>query len=125
VNCEIISGGDLRVGDSVAIVPNSHQPKRVNPGHKPPAFFVKPADRTLEQAKGMVIPPFVAFVMAAIDPEGFERLEAGYRSAGQNFWSPQAYSAGKLMIRIRMPLGLVALAATAAATLAVGKRLVR
>lgn len=104
VNCEILQGGAIRVGDTVAVVPNSHQPKRCNPGTKPPAFFIKPSDRTAEQAKSLVIPPFVATIMCLVDPEGFQRVEDGYGSVGCGFWSPKAYQAGMLAKKLRAPL---------------------
>ena len=116
MNCEILEGGAIRVGDSVAVLPNTHQPKRANPGQKPPAFFIRPADRTVEQHKSMVIPPFVAFVMCLIDPVGFQRLEDGYGSVGQHFWSPKAYAAGMRAKQLRVPLLVVGVAASLALT---------
>lgn len=104
VNCEILQGGTIRVGDVVAVVPNSHQPKRCDPGTKPPAFFIKPSERTAEQAKSMVIPPFVATIMCLVDPVGFQRVEEGYSSVGAHFWSPKAYKAGMLAKKARAPL---------------------
>eukprot|EP00316_Scyphosphaera_apsteinii_P012635 CAMPEP_0119319696 /NCGR_PEP_ID=MMETSP1333-20130426/50092_1 /TAXON_ID=418940 /ORGANISM="Scyphosphaera apsteinii, Strain RCC1455" /LENGTH=219 /DNA_ID=CAMNT_0007326169 /DNA_START=1 /DNA_END=657 /DNA_ORIENTATION=+ len=72
VNCEILTGGVVSVGDSVAVIPNTHQPKRANPGMKPPAFFIKPSERTAEQQKSMTIPPIVAAIMCLVDPVGFQ-----------------------------------------------------
>ena len=104
VNCEVIDGGVVNVGDEVAIIPNTHQPKRANPGHKPPGFFTKPAERSAAQVKGMAIPPLVAFIMCLSDPAGFQRLEDGYNSAGQHFWSPKAYKAGQVAAKWRIPI---------------------
>ena len=110
VNCEILHGGRVRVGDIVAVVPNTHQPKRANPGHKPPAFFVQPSKRTAEQAKAMVIPASVAARMCLVDPAGWQRLEDAYNSAGVRFWSPRAYRAGLLARRARATLVVAMLA---------------
>ena len=114
VNCEILKGGTVCVGDEVAVIPGTHQPKRVNPGTKPPGFFVRPKDRTHEEHASMIIPPAVAFGMSLMDPAGFERIESGYRSVGVNFWTPQAYRAGQFAKKLRAPL-LVAVAAAVVA----------
>lgn len=117
MNCEILEDGNVHVGDDVAIVPNTYQPKRSNPGTKPSAFFIRPADRTAEQAKTMIIPPVVAFIMCLVDPIGFQRVEDGYKSAGQHFWSPKAYRAGMYAKTLRSPLiAAVAVAALAGIT---------
>ena len=115
VNCEILEGGDVRAGDAVAVVPGSHQPSRANPGAKPAGFFVNPSSRTADEARSMVIPPMVAAVMALVDPRGFQRVEDGYASVGQHFWSTAAYKAGARAAKLRGPL----LAAGSAALLAV------
>ena len=118
VNCEILQGGAVSVGDAVCVVPGSHAPARANAGFKPPAFFVKPNERTAEEAAGMVIPAPVAFLMCLVDPAGFQRVEDGYASAGQHFWSPKALEAGNLAKKLRAPL----LAATAALAVAVSAK---
>ena len=38
------------------------------------------------------------------DPAGFQRLEDGYNSAGQHFWSPKAYKAGQVAAKWRIPI---------------------
>ena len=114
VNCEILMGGTVCVGDEVAVIPGTHQPKRVNPGTKPPGFFVRPKDRTHEEHASMIIPPAVAFGMSLMDPAGFERIEYGYQSVGVHFWTPQAYRAGQLAKKLRVPL-LVAIVAAVVA----------
>ncbi len=122
VNCEVLTSGTIRVGDEVRVAtttnedddrdPQSrpHIRRRASPGHKPPAFFVKPSDRTAEQVRGMIIPPLIAACMCMIDPAGFVRVERGYNSVGQRFWSPRAYGAGMLVRTLRAPL-LIAIAA--------------
>lgn len=121
VNCEILKGGTVCVGDEVAVIPGTHQPKRVNPGTKPPGFFVRPKDRTHEEHASMIIPPAVAFGMSLMDPAGFERIESGYRSVGVNFWTPQAYRAGQLAKKLRAPL----MVAVAAAVVALAVKLLK
>jgi hypothetical protein len=117
-----LEGGDVSVGDSVAVIPDTHQPKRANPGTKPPGFFVKPSDRTVEQAKSMVIPPFVAAIMCLIDPVGFERVEDGYSSTGQHFWSKKAYEASMYAKSLRAPLLVGACVAVLAVVVSVARR---
>ena len=103
VCCEILpplgkDGGKLaiKVGDAVAVIPDTHNPKRINVGFKPPGFFVRPEELSLEDVKKMIIPPFVAAVMALWDPEGFMRVERAYNDGGGVlFWSPKAYAVGK------------------------------
>ena len=114
MNCEILKGGTVCVGDVVEVIPGTHQPKRVNPGTKPPGFFIQPSKRTHEEHASMVIPPAVAFGMSLMDPAGFERIEGGYRSVDVHFWTPQAYRAGQLAKKLRAPL-LVAVAAAVVA----------
>jgi hypothetical protein len=108
VNCEILEGGVIHVGDAVDVIPNTHQPNRVNPGHKPPPFFIKPSERTPEQVKQMVIPPLIAGIMCFVDPAGFMRLESGYGSVGLKFWSSEAYAVGMAVKKVRTPLLITA-----------------
>lgn len=112
VNCEILEGGDVHVGDSVAVVPDTHQPKRCDPGMKPAPFFIRPSERTPEQVKQMVIPSFVAMIAVLWDPVGFQRLEDGYRSAGVNFFSVEAYDAAMRTKRCVKPAAYLTVAAT-------------
>lgn len=114
VNCEVLpplTGDNERamicqvsVGDAVSIIPNTHQPERINVGRKPPGFFIRPADRTTEDHKKMTTPPFIALIASLIDPEGFQRVENAYNSVGQRFWSADAYGIGLLGKSIRIPL---------------------
>eukprot|EP00747_Dinoflagellata_sp_TGD_P169003 gnl/TRDRNA2_/TRDRNA2_196790_c0_seq1.p1 gnl/TRDRNA2_/TRDRNA2_196790_c0~~gnl/TRDRNA2_/TRDRNA2_196790_c0_seq1.p1 ORF type:complete len:289 (-),score=26.33 gnl/TRDRNA2_/TRDRNA2_196790_c0_seq1:91-885(-) len=122
VNCEILTGGDIRVGEPVAIVPNTYQPNRTDAGSKPPPFFIRPSERTLEQAKQMVIPTFTAMMICAVDPDGFERVEIGYQAGGHHFWSPKAYTAGKLVKHMRKPVMCLTVAAAMGAVVAIFMR---
>ena len=110
VNCEIIQGGAVRVGDTLAVVPGSYQPKRATAGHKPEGFFIRPSQRTAEMIRKMPIPVLVAMRMALIDPIGFQRAEDGYTSVGCTFFPPKAYRAGALVIKWRNPVLVAVLA---------------
>lgn len=121
VNCEILTPGAVSVGDEVGVVADTHQPRRANPGHKPPAFFVRPSERTAGQARSMVIPPAIAAIMCLLDPTGFRRVEDGYNSVGQHFWSRRAHGAGVLAGALRSPL-LFAAAATLVAVVKLNMR---
>eukprot|EP00593_Proboscia_inermis_P012378 CAMPEP_0171310928 /NCGR_PEP_ID=MMETSP0816-20121228/21121_1 /TAXON_ID=420281 /ORGANISM="Proboscia inermis, Strain CCAP1064/1" /LENGTH=266 /DNA_ID=CAMNT_0011795331 /DNA_START=77 /DNA_END=877 /DNA_ORIENTATION=+ len=103
VNCEILQGGEIRVGDAVFMMPNTYQPDRVDIGTKPPAFFIRPIDRSAEDVKEMSIPPFIGMIMCFMDPEGFQRVQEAYSSVGHNFWSPNAYRAGLIVKKVKMP----------------------
>ena len=72
----------------------------------------------------MIIPTFVAVIMCLVDPAGFERVEAGYTSAGTHFWAPKAYKAGMIAKKLRMPLMATAVATLLAVAIAVGSRFV-
>ena len=48
VNCEVICGGKVRIGDTVQIVRGSHNPARINTGGKSESFFLRPRLRTPE-----------------------------------------------------------------------------
>ena len=110
VNCEIIQGGTVRVGDTVAVVPNTYQPKRATAGHKPEGFFIRPSQRTAEMVRKMPIPVLAAMKMALIDPVGFQRAEDGYTSVGCTFFPPKAHRAGALVIKWRNPVLVAVLA---------------
>ena len=56
---------------------------------------------------------------------GFQRVQRGYSSAGQHFWSPEAYEAGMRARRLRTPLGCLAVAAAVGAGVAVFLRVRR
>jgi len=107
VNCEILEGGAITVGDTVEVVPGTHRPEKINVGLKPPGFFIRPADRSAKMVKGMIVPVYIAAVMAFIDPAGFQLVEEGYNAAGQHFWSPKAYKAGLVVKKTRTPFGVV------------------
>lgn len=113
VNCEVLppvsnEGGaadqKIKVGDKVEVIPGTYQPGRINVGNKPAGFFTRPADRSLEEVKGLVTPSWIAALASMWDPEGFRRVEAAYNSVGQRFWSPDAYATSLLVMAMRIPL---------------------
>jgi len=126
VNCEVLpplldetkegTAGEIKVGDAVAIIPNTHQLERIDIGRKPPGFFIRPADRTTADVQKMAMPPLIAGIVSLIDPEGFQRVENAYNSVGQCFWSPKAYAMGLLFKSIRIPF----LATVSVALLSIG-----
>lgn len=93
VSCEVLVGGSLDVGDSVRVVPESHEPERVDTGGKGEVFFLRPKLRSAEQVrasrKGMA--ELYARVSVS-DPEGAGRATAAYASVGLSFWPrPDAF----------------------------------
>jgi len=95
--------GEIRVGDSIDIVSGSYQPNRMDAGRKPPSFFIRPADRSIEDIKQSIVPVKVAILFCLIDPIGFQRLEDSYNSVGARFWSTECYQIGLLIKSIRIP----------------------
>lgn len=108
VCCEILEvGASIKIGDVVRFLPNTFQPNRCNVGLKPPGFFTKPSERSLSVVKASIIPVHIAVGLALWDPVGFVRVEQGYQSVGQHFWSPSANKAGIFVTKyVRTPLFL-------------------
>ena len=89
VNCEVLQGGTLRVGDCVHAVPGSHDPACIDDGGKPPAFFVRPRDRDpamREQLRDFRDRVYREYSVK--DPAGVERGAASYRAVGLDMWPP-------------------------------------
>mmetsp|Transcript_23031 Transcript_23031/g.41590 ORF Transcript_23031/g.41590 Transcript_23031/m.41590 type:complete len:263 (+) Transcript_23031:58-846(+) len=89
INCEVLLGGEVSVGDSLSVVPDSHQPERIKHG-KPDAFFVQPSKRTAEQRQALAMTSEKSAQFFAKDGPGSERLELAYRSAGVRFFASEA-----------------------------------
>jgi len=100
VNCEILLGGDLAVGDSVSTVPGSHQPERVKHG-KPDAFFIQPSKRTKEQRQELAMTKEKSASFFSKDGPGCERLELAYRSAGVRFFHHEVFESYQRRRRAR------------------------
>lgn len=116
VNCEVLPPlpeddnekstniNQIKVGDIIAILPNTYQPERIDVGRKKPGWSIRPIDRTAEDVKNMITPTWIAAIACLMDPEGFHRVEDAYMSVGQQFWSSDAYAIGLLMRALRIPL---------------------
>eukprot|EP00746_Dinoflagellata_sp_MGD_P144750 gnl/MRDRNA2_/MRDRNA2_77451_c0_seq2.p1 gnl/MRDRNA2_/MRDRNA2_77451_c0~~gnl/MRDRNA2_/MRDRNA2_77451_c0_seq2.p1 ORF type:complete len:351 (+),score=73.88 gnl/MRDRNA2_/MRDRNA2_77451_c0_seq2:114-1166(+) len=111
VNCEILNGGEVSVGDSVTVVPDTHQPKRCT-YDMGPSFFIHPSERTPEQVKEGVISEWEAMKWVVHDPVGFHRLEDAYRSVGVNFFSAKAFAAAMRTESMMKPVAYLTVAAT-------------
>lgn len=92
VNCEVLEGGVVEIGDSIAAVSGSYNSACIDDGGKPAAFFISPAHRTLEQCRSLCMPAKVAKALIAKDPLAAQRLEDAYRSVGVNFFPQKAYT---------------------------------
>ena len=92
---------EIKVGDTVTVVPASYQPERINVGRRKPGTFIRPADRSLEDVQRMITPPWTAALASLWDPDGFQRVEDAYRSVGLKYWSARAYSLGKRAMLVR------------------------
>ena len=57
VNCEILRGGVVRVGDGVAVVPGSRDASRVDDGGKKAAFYKRPSLRTEDERRSLAAAP--------------------------------------------------------------------
>ena len=131
VNCEVLQPLDeksasnanlIKIGDTVATIPNTHQPERIDVGRKKPGWFIRPIDRTAEDVKRMITPTWIAAIVCLIDPEGFQRVETAYMSVGQQFWTSDAYAIGLLMRALRIPLVATLSVALLSIVVAVGFR---
>ena len=98
VNCEILKGGEIHVGDAVHVLTTTQQLQAAlgnnaaampvaNPGEKPPGFFLHPKQRTAEMIKlGLEGRKKTYELCTARDPEGSARAERSYASVGLSFW---------------------------------------
>ncbi|KAK3238333.1 hypothetical protein CYMTET_51645 [Cymbomonas tetramitiformis] len=72
VNCEVLAGGDIHVGDRVNLgLEWDPDLSRVNDGGKPQGFYVHPKKRSAQEAKANKgMPAEVGQKLALKDPEG-------------------------------------------------------
>ena len=99
--------GEIRLGDTLQIVPGSvYEPHRIQIGRKPPGFFIRPMDRSREEVEHLLVPKKIALWCCLIDPVGFQRIETSYQSVGQHFWSTTNLQCGLLLSAIRIPFML-------------------
>ena len=74
MNCEILRGGALAVGDEVAVEAGSYGAGRANDGGKKAAFYKRPSLRTREEAKSLAQVPK--------DKPGVDRIMTAYATVG-------------------------------------------
>lgn len=53
VNCEVLRGGELRVGDVVEVEPGSYRDGRADDGGKKAAFYKRPSLRTPDEVESL------------------------------------------------------------------------
>ena len=86
VNCEIVKGGTLHVGDEVKIRPETRDVARIQHG-KPAGFFVRPSKRGARMVRELRDGLQSAHArLLAKDPTGCARVAAAYASVGLTFW---------------------------------------
>lgn len=85
VNCEIVSGGTLRVGDALSF--GESDASRVNDGGKPVAFFKHPKKRNREEAMACLPSREMAIELVARDPVGAWRAQKAYERVGLSFFA--------------------------------------
>jgi hypothetical protein len=91
VSCEVLTGGMIRVGDAVVVLPMDEQGRRpIDPGHQPPGFYIPPSQRTAAMVKAALQEKRLTMAkLAMIDPEGMARVDRAYCSVGLTFWPPK------------------------------------
>ena len=86
VSCEVISGGEIQVGDTITIEPNDERVV-LDPGNQSRGFFIKPTERSAAMVTEALESKKRAHkYLVEIDKEGVDRLQASYQSAGLSFW---------------------------------------
>ncbi|CAB9527518.1 MOSC domain [Seminavis robusta] len=87
VNCEVLEGGTISVGDSLTIIKDSSENHVVTDGGKPSWFYVRPSQRTAEMVReGIAGKRKTHERLKESDPEGVERAQKSYESVGLCFW---------------------------------------
>lgn len=98
VNCEILQGGNIKVGDRVQVLTraqletsllqgNKATVPAVNPGDKSPGFFVPPKERTAEMVKLGLEGRKRAYEKYSVqDPVGSARATRSFATVGLSFW---------------------------------------
>jgi MOSC domain-containing protein YiiM len=74
VNCEILKGGELAVGDPVSVVPGSFAEGRADDGGKKAAFYKRPSLRTEDERASLASVPR--------HKPGVDRIVAAYAAVG-------------------------------------------
>lgn len=99
VNCEILQGGRIQVGDAVQVLTRSQLEASlrqgdakatvpmIDPGEKTPGFFVPPRERTAEMVKQGLEGRKRAYEKYSVqDPVGSARATSSFASVGLSFW---------------------------------------
>lgn len=119
VNCEILRGGNLAVGDAVEVEAGSYREGRADDGGKKAAFYKRPSLRTREEARSLAqVPkdkhkPGVDRILTAYATvgagdaigmsaqEAAEQIERGRRRAGsRGGGSSPSSSSGNFLVKL-------------------------
>ena len=104
VNCQILQGGRIHVGDRVQVLTraqletsllqgNKATVPAINPGDKPPGFFVPPKERTAEMVKQGLEGRKRAYEKYSVrDPVGSARATRSFATVGLSFWPSSCMS---------------------------------
>eukprot|EP00933_Yihiella_yeosuensis_P080410 TRINITY_DN93814_c0_g1_i1.p1 TRINITY_DN93814_c0_g1~~TRINITY_DN93814_c0_g1_i1.p1 ORF type:complete len:270 (-),score=41.37 TRINITY_DN93814_c0_g1_i1:261-1070(-) len=93
INCEVLVSGEVCLGDKVSVVPDSHEPSRINTAGKTEAFFTQPSKRTMEQHKELQMTPEKATKLLKSNQQAAERIEIAFRSAGVHYMPEAVWKA--------------------------------
>ena len=86
VSCEVVAGGEIRIGDRVRAVPNSAAPDRLDPGAHAPGYYTRPSQRSAATARAAREHSRATVrALKDIDPQGIRRVADAYRSVGLTF----------------------------------------
>ena len=96
INCEVIKGGTIRVGDTVHILTAEEYKSAtggelplVDPGTKGSGFFLHPKQQTAAMVRESLEQRKKDFLQYSVsDPEGSARAERSFASVGLSFWPP-------------------------------------
>jgi len=88
VACEVVRAGVISKGDAVSLAPTGPVLSTVlDGGAQAPGYYVRPSKRTAEQVRAARERLGAAKqALSKVDPEGVQRIEASYQSAGLSFW---------------------------------------
>jgi len=92
VNCEVLVGGEIAVGDVVRFLDPNEYPGHLplpEDGHKPASFYIRPSQRTLAMVKeGLEEKRQSKVTLTELDPQGVARAEACFAAVGLSFFPP-------------------------------------
>jgi MOSC domain-containing protein YiiM len=86
VSCEVISGGEISVGDAATIQVND-EGYVLDPGNQSKSFFVRPTERSADMVRDALEHRKRMYKqLKEIDEKGVLLLQKSYESVGLNFW---------------------------------------